>query len=204
MYVKKLLAATLAGAVLAGMFSGCNRKIVEHEFHVDTEYVKDYIEEEATLTFEDMADSISEDFDLVFKPDVVFVSEGSSLINTIGEDTIGMFEAILGIPFQKETTPEVAAELFVKTADTGEDTGEEGVVGASVVSVKQTGDGVNGYISACLKGTKTVCEALEICINGDKLKIPSGYSLVCGYAPCKFEDDDNLYVYISATITNLI
>lgn len=200
MYVKKLLAATLAGAVLAGMFSGCNRKIVEHEFHVDTEYVKDYIEEEATLTFEDMADSISEDFDLVFKPDVAFFSEGSSLFPTIGEDTIGMFEAALGIPFQKETTPEVAAELFVKTADTG----EEGVVGASVVFVKQTGDGVNGYISACLKGTKILCEALEICINGDKLEILSGYSLVCVYAPCKFEGDDNLYVYISAAITNLI
>lgn len=199
MYVKKLLAATLAGAVLAGMFSGCNRKIVEHEFHVDTEYVKDYIEEEATLTFEDMADSISEDFDLVFKPDVVFVSEGSSLFPTIGEDTIDQFE-VLGIPFQKETTPEVAAKLFVKTADTG----EEGVAGASVVFVKQTGDGVNGYISACLKGTKTVCEALEICINGDKLKIPSDYSLVCLYAPCKFEGDDNLYVRISAAITNLI
>lgn len=199
MYVKKLLAATLAGAVLAGMFSGCNRKIVEHEFHVDTEYVKDYIEEEATLTFEDMADSISEDFDLVFKPDVVFVSEGSSLFPTIGEDTIGMFEAALGIPFQKETTPEVAAELFAKTADMG----VEDAVGTSVVFVKQTGDGVNGYISACLKGTKTVCEALEICINGDKLKIPSDYSLVCLYAPCKFEGDDNLYVQIKAAIIKI-
>lgn len=199
MYVKKLLAATLAGAVLAGMFSGCNRKIVEHEFHVDTEYVKDYIEEEATLTFEDMAGSISEDFDLVFKPDVAFVSEDSSLFTTIGEDTIGMFE-VFGIPFQKETTPEVTAEIFVKTADMG----VEGVVGSSFVFVKQTGDGVNGYISACLKGTKTVCEALEICINGDKLEIPSGYSLVCGYVPCKFEGDDNLYVCISAAITNII
>ena len=202
MYVKKLLAATLAGAVLAGMFSGCNRKIVEHEFHVDTEYVKDYIEEEATLTFEDfedMAGSISEDFDLVFKPDVAFVPEDSSLFTTIGEDTIAMFE-YYGIPFQKETTPKVAAELFVRTADMG----VEGVAGSSFVFVKQTGDGVNGYISACLKGTKILCETLEICINGDKLEIPSGYSLVCGYGPCKFEGDDNLYVQISAAITNKI
>ncbi|HJB59120.1 MAG TPA: hypothetical protein H9771_05625 [Candidatus Faecalibacterium faecipullorum] len=201
MYVKKLLAATLAGAVLAGMFSGCNRKIVEHEFHVDTEYVKDYIEEEATLTFEDfedMAGSINEDFNLAFKPDVVFVPEDSSLFTTIGKETIGEFE-VLGIPFHKETTPKVAAELFVKTADMG----IEDLVGSSLVFVKQTGDGVNGYISACLKGTKILCEALEICINGDKLEIPSGYSLVCGYGPCKFEDDDNLYVQIKAVIIKI-
>lgn len=201
MYVKKLLAATLAGAVLAGMFSGCNRKIVEHEFHVDTEYVKDYIEEEATLTFEDfgdMAGSINEDFNLAFKPDVIFIPEDSSLFTTIGEETIGMFK-VLGIPFQKETTPKVAAELFVKTAGMG----TEDLVGSSLVFVKQTGDGVNGYISACLKGTKILCEALEICINGDKLKIPSGYSLVCAYAPCKFEDDDNLYVQIKAAIIKI-
>ena len=198
MYVKKLLAATLAGAVLAGMFSGCNRKIVEHEFHVDTEYVKDYIEEEATLTFEDfedMAGSINEDFNLAFKPDVIFIPEDSSQFITIGEKDIGIFK-LLGIPFQKETTPKVAAEIFVKTADMGTE-------GSSLVFVKQTGDGVNGYISACLKGTKILCEALEICINGDKLEIQSGYSLVCAYAPCKFEDDDNLYVQIKAAIIKI-
>lgn len=203
MYVKKLLAATLAGAVLAGMFSGCNRKIVEHEFHVDTEYVKDYIEEEATLTFEDfedMAGSINEDFSLAFKPDVIFIPEDSSKFTTIGEEFIDGVEGAYGISFQKETTPKVAAEIFVKTADMG----IVGSVGTSFVFVKQTGDGVNGYISACLKGTKILCEALEICINGDKLEIPSDSSLVCVYVPCKFEGDDNLYVQISAAITNEI
>lgn len=202
MYVKKLLAATLAGAVLAGMFSGCNRKIVEHEFHVDTEYVKDYIEEEATLTFEDfedMAGSINEDFDLAFKPDVIFIPEDSSLFTTIGEEFIDGFKGAYGIPFQKETTPKVAAEIFVKTADMD----IVGSVSSSFVFVKQTGDGVNGYISACLKGTKILCEALEICINGDKLEIPNGHSLVCAYAPCKFESDDNLYVQIKAAIIKI-
>lgn len=36
MYVKKWLALTLAGAVLAMGFSGCDRTIIEHQFHTDT------------------------------------------------------------------------------------------------------------------------------------------------------------------------
>ena len=55
MYVKKWLALTLAGAVLAMGFSGCDRTIIEHQFHTDTitetvtntEYVQ--VENEAIL-----------------------------------------------------------------------------------------------------------------------------------------------------------
>ena len=55
MYVKKWLALTLAGAVLAMVFSGCDRTIIEHQFHTDTitetvtntEYVQ--VENEAIL-----------------------------------------------------------------------------------------------------------------------------------------------------------
>ena len=39
MRVKKLLALLLSGAFFAGCLSGCDRTIIEHQFHTNTEYV---------------------------------------------------------------------------------------------------------------------------------------------------------------------
>ena len=39
MRVKKLLALLLSGAFFAGCLSGCDRTVIEHQFHTNTEYV---------------------------------------------------------------------------------------------------------------------------------------------------------------------
>lgn len=49
MYVKKWLALTLAGAVLAMGFSGCDRTIIEHQFHTNTVTDIEHITETVTV-----------------------------------------------------------------------------------------------------------------------------------------------------------
>ena len=44
MRAKKFLALLLSGMVLAGCLSGCNRTIIEHQFHTDTEYIETIVE----------------------------------------------------------------------------------------------------------------------------------------------------------------
>ena len=44
MRVKKLLALLLSGAFFAGCLSGCDRTIIEHQFHTDTVTDTEYIE----------------------------------------------------------------------------------------------------------------------------------------------------------------
>ena len=44
MRVKKLLALALAGMILAGCLSGCDRTIIEHQFHTNTVTDTEYIE----------------------------------------------------------------------------------------------------------------------------------------------------------------
>lgn len=44
MRAKKFLALLLSGMVLAGCLSGCNRTIIEHQFHTDTVTDTEYIE----------------------------------------------------------------------------------------------------------------------------------------------------------------
>ena len=53
MYVRKWLALTLAGAVLAMGFSGCDRTIIEHQFHTNT--VTETIIEKVPVETEDVA-----------------------------------------------------------------------------------------------------------------------------------------------------
>ena len=48
MRAKKFLALLLSGMVLTGCLSGCNRTIIEHQFHTDTEYVTEVIEAESS------------------------------------------------------------------------------------------------------------------------------------------------------------
>lgn len=64
MYVKKWLALTLAGAVLAMGFSGCDRTIIEHQFHTNT-ITETIIEEvpveiEADLSYQKLIDFFQE------------------------------------------------------------------------------------------------------------------------------------------------
>lgn len=195
MYVKKLLAATLAGAVLAGMFSGCNRKIVEHEFHVDTEYVKDYIEKEVTLTFDDfqdMSDSMKKDYGIEFRPDVIYMTETTA---SYTEEMLAMMGLSAG-----ETSTTTVAELFKRPAASVPG-GDNPVKASSAIIVKQTADGVEGYVSACLKGTKTLCDALQILHNGgwDAPNVP----LTCLYTPLEIEGKDGIYVLIAAAFTEI-
>ena len=44
MRAKKLLALALAGMILAGCLSGCDRTIIEHQFHTNTVTDTEYIE----------------------------------------------------------------------------------------------------------------------------------------------------------------
>ena len=53
MYVRKWLALTLAGAVLAMGFSGCDRTIIEHQFHTNT--ITETIIEKVPVETEDVA-----------------------------------------------------------------------------------------------------------------------------------------------------
>ena len=44
MRVKKQIVLLLSGAILAGSLAGCDRTIIEHQFHTDTEYIETIIE----------------------------------------------------------------------------------------------------------------------------------------------------------------
>ena len=44
MRVKKQIALLLSGAILTGSLAGCDRTIIEHQFHTDTEYIETIIE----------------------------------------------------------------------------------------------------------------------------------------------------------------
>ena len=48
MNVKKCVALLLSGMLFAGSLSACNRTIIEHQFHTNTEYVTEVIEAESS------------------------------------------------------------------------------------------------------------------------------------------------------------
>ena len=79
MYVKKWLALTLAGAVLAMVFSGCDRTIIEHQFHTNTEYITG-----SGSVSPDAAGNLNELLNLMYQNgapyvDIVMVTERQSI-----------------------------------------------------------------------------------------------------------------------------
>ena len=77
MRVKKLLALALAGMILAGCLSGCDRTIIEHQFHTNTvtntETVPVEVENEALLKFQSL--------------EKFFYDHGSTFVNTTISNT---------------------------------------------------------------------------------------------------------------------
>ena len=69
MYVRKWLALTLAGAVLAMGFSGCDRTIIEHQFHTNT--ITETIIEKVPVETEDVA-GVQSIIDLFEENDIPF------------------------------------------------------------------------------------------------------------------------------------
>ena len=69
MRVKKLLALALAGALSASMLAGCNRTLIEHQFHDDTQTI---IEEIKDIKESNLALSLQ-------KLDNLFMSQGIDL-----------------------------------------------------------------------------------------------------------------------------
>ena len=93
MYVKKWLALTLAGAVLAMGFSGCDRTIIEHQFHTNT--ITETIIEKVPVETEDVAGV-------------------QSIIDLFEENGI-MFDRILGFtmaPVDEDETIDIYLDLY--------------------------------------------------------------------------------------------
>ena len=85
MRVKKLLALLLSGAFFAGCLSGCDRTIIEHQFHTntitDTVIVEIPVETESLYGFEDI-------IDLFAKQDIEVVTSALEMHDVPQEKTV--------------------------------------------------------------------------------------------------------------------
>ena len=80
MRAKKFLALLLSGMVLAGCLSGCNRTIIEHQFHTntvtDTEYIETIVDSGLVSGVEKLTNLFTEHGIMVYFSYLIGSSEG--------------------------------------------------------------------------------------------------------------------------------
>ena len=93
MRVEKQIALLLSGAILAGSLAGCDRTIIEHQFHTDTEYIETIVENSGMNGAEKLTG--------------LFLTHGIkfSIVYVYEEDDDGALDDSYFLKYELETTP---------------------------------------------------------------------------------------------------
>ena len=189
MRVKKQMALLLSGAILAGSLAGCDRTVIEHQFHTDTVTDTEYIE---------IGGEVIDGFGKL-QLQSLFLMHGIDACSYIKLTISADKDFDTAEDFDKYAQyPEALPESQIKAFENGEDI---------VYAIPYKGGEVDDFRLALSEGDKAICERLKKDLNWDtfiqNVNEKKCYVYIRGHR-VKLNDETHYAVIIIHTIENFL